>query len=264
MHILRVKQNIISYLLHLSVARNKNKKKKEKPFQNSFSIVAWDVQCVTHWTFITSPPVTWAHASLHLTHVHAWPSEFHCKAEMELASRRCLLLQWTLGVYRERVCEALLELLLLFYFIALLPLNPETEIISVTRHSSRHPPTPPLLQKKHPKIGILVFFLAAYWIWSWTAELAAYQHVYRKQEHCKKWFQKKKVSAVEFHSPQLILKGLGPLENEFRCKCSKKKKTERQRRRQKQRNDQRRESLPLVYWTHCIPDFSCKEKLVIK
>lgn len=34
--------------------------------------------------------------------------------------------------------------------------------------------------------------------------------------------------------------------------------------KQKQRKDRWRESLPLVYWTHCIPDSFCKEKLVIK
>lgn len=91
------------------------------------------------------------------------------------------------GVYRERICEALLELL--FYFIALLPLNPEERLklspspgtVLATPNS---PPIPPHLQKNIPKLASS--FLAAYWIWSWTAELAAYQHVYRKQEHCKK------------------------------------------------------------------------------
>lgn len=71
MHILRVKQKY-NLLPFTSLGGYKQKREKnEKPFQNSFSIVAWDVQCVTHWTFIISPPVTWAHASLHLTHVHA-------------------------------------------------------------------------------------------------------------------------------------------------------------------------------------------------
>lgn len=64
------------------------------------------------------------------------------------------------GVYRERICEALLELLLLFYFIALLPLNPEERLklspspgtVLATPNS---PPNPSPPSKKHPKIGIL-------------------------------------------------------------------------------------------------------------
>ncbi len=43
---------------------------KRETLRNSFSIVAWDVQYVTHQTFISSPPVMWEHASLHLIHVY--------------------------------------------------------------------------------------------------------------------------------------------------------------------------------------------------
>lgn len=77
----------------------------------------------------------------------------------------------------------------------------------------------------------------------------------------KKNNNKKEVSAVEFYCLGLTLKGLGPSESKFRCKCSKKKEKKKEN---KKRNDQRRESLPHVYWTHCIPDFFCKEKLFIK
>lgn len=42
---------------------------KRETLRNSFSIVAWDVQYVTHQT-ISSPPVMWEHASLHLIHVY--------------------------------------------------------------------------------------------------------------------------------------------------------------------------------------------------
>ena len=41
---------------------------KRETLRNSFSIVAWDVQYVTHQT-ISSPPAVWEHASL-LKHVN--------------------------------------------------------------------------------------------------------------------------------------------------------------------------------------------------
>lgn len=41
---------------------------KRETLRTSFSIVAWDVQCVTHQT-ISSPPVMWEHDSLQLIHV---------------------------------------------------------------------------------------------------------------------------------------------------------------------------------------------------
>lgn len=134
---------------------------KKKPFQNSFSIVAWDVQCVTHWTFIISPPVTWEHASLHLIHVYVWHFEFvednlaHSGgliSERERSSKRHLLLQWPLRC----ICE---ELLLCLNFIALLPLNlEERPKLSATRRSPRAFFPPKKIQKLASSSRLLIEF----------------------------------------------------------------------------------------------------------
>ena len=62
MHILRVKKYNLLPFASLGGY-------KRETLWNSFSIVAWDVQYVTHQT-ISSPPVIWEHASLHLIHVY--------------------------------------------------------------------------------------------------------------------------------------------------------------------------------------------------
>lgn len=69
MHILCVKKNNL-----LPFASSGGYKRET--LQNSFSIVAWDVQYVTHQTLISSPPVMWEHASLLLIHMYVWHLSF--------------------------------------------------------------------------------------------------------------------------------------------------------------------------------------------
>lgn len=171
------------------------------------------------------------------------------------------------GVYRERICGALLELLLLFDFIALLPLNPEKSLkLSPSPGTVLAPfPLPPPHLKKisqnwHPLrfpgcLLNLELNCCARCISTCLQKARALQK--EKNNNNKK----RKCRLLNFIPRSSFWRALDLLSTSSGANAAKKKE---KRKIQKQRKDQRREILPLVYWTHCIPDFFCKEKLVIK
>lgn len=77
-------------------------------------------------------------------------------------------------------------------------------------------------------------------------ELTTYQHVYRKEEHCK---------IITVFALTLTLGALslsqGPCERGSTSNTAKKEEKKRKKRKKKKR----REILNYVYWTYCIPTY---------